>query len=222
MNSGGTFDLGAAGDFEKDQKFSYGAWIKAGRNGVSGGILARMDEKNGYRGWDLFQSDSALSVHIVSAWSSEAIKVSTRNAVVKAGTWQHVFVTYDGSGKAKGVKIFVDGADQKLNIDIDTLKPTSSIRTTTALRVGQRSHGQGQPPEPQGIIQISHFNPTRRCAVLNGRGIELCGLRVTPWERGEGMVCDGGCSNPGRFGGHGTAGECMFHAAPDAADAGGA
>jgi hypothetical protein len=142
MNSGGTFDLGAAGDFEKDQKFSYGAWIKAGRNGVSGGILARMDEKNGYRGWDLFQSDSALSVHIVSAWSSEAIKVSTRNAVVKAGTWQHVFVTYDGSGKAKGVKIFVDGADQKLNIDIDTLKLTSSIRTTTALRVGQRSHGQ--------------------------------------------------------------------------------
>jgi len=142
MNLGGTFDLGPAGDFEKDQKFSYGAWIKAGRNGVSGGILARMDEKGGYRGWDLFQSDRALSVHIVSTWAGDAIKVSTRNAVVTPGIWQHVFVTYNGSGKASGVKIYVDGADQKLNIDNDTLKPASSIRTTTPLRVGQRSHVQ--------------------------------------------------------------------------------
>ncbi len=142
MKLGGTFDLGEAGDFEKDQKFSYGAWIKAGRNGVSGGILARMDEKGGYRGWDLFQSDRGLAVHIISQWADDAIKVSTRNAVVEPGKWQHVFVTYDGSGKAKGVKIYIDGAAVPLLVNNDNLKPGSSIRTTTPLRVGQRSHVQ--------------------------------------------------------------------------------
>ena len=32
-----------------------------------------------------------------------------RERVAKKGKWQHVFVTYDGSGKPEGVKIFVDG-----------------------------------------------------------------------------------------------------------------
>jgi hypothetical protein len=142
MKLGGTFDLGTAGDFEKNQPFSYGAWIKAGRNGVSGGIIARMDEKGGYRGWDLFQADRALSVHIVSQWADDAIKVSTRNAVIQPGQWQHVFVTYDGSGKAKGVKIYLDGVEEKLVTNNDTLKAASSIRTPSPLRVGQRSHVQ--------------------------------------------------------------------------------
>ena len=142
MKLGGTFDLGAEGDFEKNQPFSYGAWIKAGRNGVAGGIIARMDEKGGYRGWDLFQSDRALSVHLISRWDDDAIKVSTRNAVLEPGKWQHVFVTYDGSGKAKGIQIFLNGQKQILVVNADSLKEGSSIRTTTALRVGQRSHVQ--------------------------------------------------------------------------------
>ncbi len=142
MKLGGTFDLGSAGDFEKDQKFSYGAWIKAGRNGVSGGILARMDEQGGYRGWDLFQADLALAVHLIANWADDAIKVSTRNAVIEPGKWQHVFVTYDGSGKAKGVQVYLDGVKQALVINNDNLKAESSIRTTTSLRVGQRSHVQ--------------------------------------------------------------------------------
>jgi len=142
MKLGGTFDLGTAGDFEKNQAFSYGAWIKAGRNGVSGGIIARMDEKGGYRGWDLFQSDRAISVHIVSAWPDDAIKISTRNPVITPGKWQHVFVSYDGSGTAKGVQIFLDGAAVPTVVNTETLKPDSSIRTTSPLRIGQRSHVQ--------------------------------------------------------------------------------
>ena len=142
MKAGGTFDLGQLGDWEKDQKFSYGAWIKAGRNGVFGGIIARMDEKAGYRGWDLWQSDRAVSVHIVDAWPDNAIKVSTRAAVLKPGEWQHVFVTYNGSGKPGGIKIYVNGKEEKLVVDTNTLKQEASIRTKTSLRVGQRSHGQ--------------------------------------------------------------------------------
>jgi mono/diheme cytochrome c family protein len=143
IKRGGTFDLGGVGNFETKQKFSYGAWVKAGRNGVFGAIMAKMDEKNGYRGWDLWQSDRAVSVHIIDKFPSNAIKVSTRDAVLKPGTWQHVFATYDGSGKPGGVKIYIDGVEQKrLIVDTNTLAKNADIRTEVPLRVGQRSEGQ--------------------------------------------------------------------------------
>ncbi len=142
MKLGGTFDLGELGDFEKDQAFSYGAWIKTGRNGVFGGIIARMDEKSGYRGWDLWQNDRAVSVHVIDAWPENAMKVSTRNDVLNPGQWQHVFVTYDGSVAPDGIKIYVDGKQQELKVENNTLKPDATIRANTPLRVGQRSDSQ--------------------------------------------------------------------------------
>ncbi|MEZ0387594.1 MAG: DUF1553 domain-containing protein, partial [Verrucomicrobium sp.] len=56
------------------------------------------------------------------------------------GQWQHVFVTYNGKGKAAGVKIYIDGVEEVLKVDTDALK--GSIKTSTHLRVGQRSGNQ--------------------------------------------------------------------------------
>ncbi len=143
IKAGSTFEVSDAGDFELNQKFSYGAWVKAGRNGVFGAIMARMDEKNGYRGWDLWQNNRGLSVHLVDKWEENALKVSTREPVLKPGEWQHVFVTYNGSGKASGVQIYINGVPQKrITVEKNTLKPKASIRTTVPLKIGQRSEGQ--------------------------------------------------------------------------------
>jgi hypothetical protein len=38
-----------------------------------------------------------------------AIKVSTVDPLPLDGHWRHVFFTYDGSGKASGIRIYVDG-----------------------------------------------------------------------------------------------------------------
>ncbi len=142
MKPGATFDLGGLGDFEKNQPFSYGAWIKAGSDRVSAGIIARMDEQAAYRGWDLWQQNRFLAVHLIDAWPDNGLKVATRNAVLKPGAWQHVFVTYDGTGKPAGVKIYVNGQEEPLKVETNTLKPNGSIRTTTPLRIGQRSQRQ--------------------------------------------------------------------------------
>ncbi len=142
MKLGGTFDLGELGNFQKDQGFSYGAWLKPGSKATTGGIIARMDEQAAYRGWDLWQNGASYSVHIIDAWPGNAIKVSTQQDVVNPDAWQHVFATYDGSGKASGVQIFVDGKPQALKVDTDALQPDASIQTATPLRIGQRSHTQ--------------------------------------------------------------------------------
>lgn len=140
MKTNGTFEIGDVGNFEKDQAFSYGAWVRAGKLGMTGGIIARMDEKGGNRGWDLYQNDRFYSVHIISNWPGDALKVSTKKPSVRAGVWQHVFVTYDGKSKAQGVKIYIDGVEQELKLEVNALK--GSIKTATPTRIGQRSHVQ--------------------------------------------------------------------------------
>ncbi|MFN0075142.1 MAG: DUF1553 domain-containing protein [Prosthecobacter sp.] len=138
MKTGGTFDIGDTGSFEKNQPFSYGAWVRAGRAGVFGAIMARMDEKDGSRGWDLWQNDTKLSVHLVSQWPGDALKVTTAKPALRPGVWQHVFVTYDGRSKAGGVRIFVDGVEAPTKAETNALK--GSIKTATPTRIGQRSH----------------------------------------------------------------------------------
>ncbi len=142
LKAGSTFDLGETGDFEKDQSFSYAAWIRPGSDNGSGGIIARMDESNNYRGWDLWQQGRSISVHVIDAWPENALKVTTRDPVLKTGEWHHVLATYDGSSKAEGIKIYIDGKLQAVNVEQGSLQPDASIRTTTSLRIGQRSGSQ--------------------------------------------------------------------------------
>ena len=136
-----TLDIGEAGDFERDQPFSFGAWVKTANGNTQAGIIARMDEQAQHRGWDLWQNGAGFATHIIDAWPDNGMKVVTQNNVVTAGKWQHVFVAYDGSGNPAGVKIFVDGKEQPTRVERDALKPDASIRTTTSLRIGQRSQG---------------------------------------------------------------------------------
>jgi mono/diheme cytochrome c family protein len=129
-------ELPDAGDFEKDQAFSYGAWVKVPRPGISGALMARMDDGQGYRGWDLWLDNGRLSAHIISTWPDDALKVIARTPL-KAGQWQHVFVTYDGSGRAAGVQLYVDGQPQPKDAAADQLK--SSIKTTVPWKLAQRN-----------------------------------------------------------------------------------
>ena len=46
---------------------------------------------------------------------------------VKKGDWQHVFTTYDGSGKASGLKIFIDGKEQRTTVERDSLQRKSIL-----------------------------------------------------------------------------------------------
>ena len=140
LKSGSTLELGELGDFERDQPFSYGAWVRVPGAGTYQAILARMDQADDFRGWDLFTHDRNYAVHVVHKWPVNALKVVTTDNPMRPGDWHHVFVTYDGSSKAAGVRIFIDGKPAKTRVESDAL--TATIRNRTALRVGQRSKDQ--------------------------------------------------------------------------------
>ena len=134
-------DMGDAGNFDGSHGFSYGAWIKP-KGTASGAPIARMNNGNAYRGYDLHISGGVIEPHIIHRWPDDAIKVRTKNKL-KPDEWQHVFVTYDGSGKASGVKIYVDGKPQEWTIEQDGLAGT--IKSKGPFYLGRRNGG-------------SHFN----------------------------------------------------------------
>ena len=134
---GTSLTIPEAGDFEKDQPFSYGAWIRPPGSGA-GAYFGRMNEQDNYRGWDLWSDNGRPATHIIHKWPENALKVIGREPL-KPNVWSHVFVTYDGSGKASGVKLYVNGRPQTLQTDVDALN--GSIRTTVPITLAQRTPG---------------------------------------------------------------------------------
>jgi hypothetical protein len=135
--AGATFELADAGDFDVKQSFSYGAWVKIRNANASGAFFSRMDDKSDFRGWDLWFEAGRFGTHIVSKWPDDALKVVTE-ARLQPNSWHHVFVAYDGSAKAAGVKLYIDGILQdRRSVFTDKLKSTT--RTKVPFKLAQRN-----------------------------------------------------------------------------------
>ncbi len=135
LQRGAVLEVPEVGDFDKDQGFSYGAWVRFPRNVPGGAVFARMDDQNEFRGWDLWTEGGKVGAHIINRWPQDALKVVTRTPV-PTGTWNHLFVTYDGSGRAAGVKVYVNGVPQPTDVQADSLKNTT--RTPVPFTLAQR------------------------------------------------------------------------------------
>jgi hypothetical protein len=124
-----------AGDFARDEAFSYAVWVKLD-DVANGSLFARMQDTNGiFRGWDLWLEGGKPAIHILHSWPDNAIKVISKSELPK-GKWNHVCMTYNGSSQADGVKIYLNGAMQEVTVDKNSL--TQSIRTQVPFKIGQR------------------------------------------------------------------------------------
>ncbi len=126
-------DFGPLVQFDRTNAFSFGAWVKLDGDGA---VLSRMEKGPGLRGFDLFFADERFQVHLAHAWPDNALKVRTKDKFPK-NQWLHVLATHDGSGKAAGVKVYVNGRVRDVEIDKDKL--TDSIANEAAVRIGARS-----------------------------------------------------------------------------------
>jgi hypothetical protein len=66
-----------------------------------------------------------------------AAKVTTVAPLPVDGRWRHIFFTYDGSGKASGIQIYVDGKPVATKVVYDSLAQ-STIRTQAPMQLGMR------------------------------------------------------------------------------------
>ncbi len=133
---GESAQIADVGDFDRNTPFTAAVWAKLPAKNTTGAVISRMTEANNYRGWDLWVQGDRIGSHIINKWSEDALKVVSEKAV-DASKWHHLCITYDGSGKAAGLKVFIDGEPQKTKVEADTLKNTP--RTSTAFKIGQRN-----------------------------------------------------------------------------------
>ncbi len=122
---------------EWNEPFSYGCWVKPDAANASGAIFSKMNEGNAFRGFDIWLQQGAPGTHIINNWPDNAVKILGKEKV-KAKKWSHIFVTYDGSGKASGTRIYLNGRRLAHNIEADGLSGT--IQTPNEFRIGRRSN----------------------------------------------------------------------------------
>lgn len=129
-----------AGDhanFDKEDAFSVTAWVK-GEPQDDGVIVARSDVADGNRGWNVHLTKEAIAFQLISDDSDNAIKVHAPVTMDKEA-YYFVSASYDGSGKAEGVTLYLDGAPLETQVDHDNLSRTT--KTYQVLHVGRRSDG---------------------------------------------------------------------------------
>lgn len=130
------------GDFDRNQPFSLALWVKLANPKQGGSVLARMNEADGFRGWDIWLEQGKIGTHLVNKWPENAIKSLTRDAL-SPNQWNHIVINYDGSSKAEGIKIFVNGVKQTVVASNNTLSET--LHTDVPLKIGQR-HASDKTP----------------------------------------------------------------------------
>ena len=119
-------------DFDRHQAFSFGAWIQPAGAGC---VLSKMDDAANMRGIDVTLRKGRAIVNLVHRWNRDAIRIATKSKI-PSGRWHQLMVTYDGSSKAAGVKIYLDGELQPVEVILDNL--AGSIRNREPLRIGRR------------------------------------------------------------------------------------
>ena len=133
----------AGGDFTRDQAFSISLWMKSPEKFSRAVVLhrSRAWTDSASRGYELLIEDGKLSAALIHFWPGNAMRVLSRDEI-STNRWMHVSVTYDGSSRAAGLKLFVDGEEQAVEIVRDKLTRTIDS-SPKELALGQRFRDNG-------------------------------------------------------------------------------
>ncbi len=132
----GHIDLGERFGFEKDQPFAVAAWLRLKPQG--GAPFGKMEKGPAHRGWDVEIQGNRAHVHLIHQWPDDAIHVEAEKDL-PPDVFTHLTVTYDGSGKASGLAMYINGQPAKLKIHRDKL--TGTLQTKAPFAIGRRGGG---------------------------------------------------------------------------------
>ncbi|MCY4001442.1 MAG: DUF1553 domain-containing protein [Bacteroidetes bacterium] len=139
-----------AGNFERMDPFSVSAWIRPDSSGEYARIVGNAWTKNTYwRGWEVFlDSLNHLSVRLIHALPHNYIHLQSTSPV-QPQQWTHIAFTYDGSSRADGIHLYLQGQRIQSRVLYDNLY--KSIHQVGAdyqisnrpLRIGRRYRSFG-------------------------------------------------------------------------------
>ena len=109
------------GWYDRTDDFSFELAVKPDTIYPEVGILWHCESiRLGLKGYSLHLRDNRVQFVMARAWPYNTLQVTTEKPL-PPGEWSHISVTYDGSSKAEGITIYIDGVEQAVDIDYDQL-----------------------------------------------------------------------------------------------------
>jgi len=154
MDGDAWLDMGGVGVFQRHQPFTIGIRIilpDSLKNGVifHKGIGAKLYN---FKGYHLALKENRLELVMAHLHPGNAI-IKETEAVVPKNKWIQLTMTYDGSSKASGLRIFLDGRELKTKALVDNLykdivfnaqaHATRDVPQDPGLQIGARWRGKG-------------------------------------------------------------------------------
>ncbi len=129
-------------DFRRSDPFSFGLWLKIPEALEEIVVMHHQQAGSdaGYQGYQLVLERGHAVFGLIHFWPGNAIQVRTREKL-KLNEWVHVGITYDGSSRAGGLKLYVNGQPAAVEVVRDHLYKESG--NGAPLTLGARFRGRG-------------------------------------------------------------------------------
>lgn len=115
-------DLNKVGIFSKSEPFSVGLWVNIPRELKEGVIFHKSlaERLYNFRGYHLYLRNGQLEASLAHVAPSNAITKRTQQDVPR-NRWVQLTMTYDGSGRATGLRVFLNGNEMPMTTHMDQL-----------------------------------------------------------------------------------------------------
>jgi hypothetical protein len=163
--------FGDAGSFDTGDAFTFALWMRPGIGKIGNYAFQKIEDEKTRRGYELIFEKThlidiqrwaaPLTVRLISNWPDNAIVVRTKESF-NDGEWRHLAFTYDGSGRAAGLKVFLNGELAEVEVVRDALN--GPIKTGAELIIGNKQTGRAYGG---GLDDMRFYS-----LVLGGREIE--------------------------------------------------
>ncbi len=110
LNGENGFTFGKLGHFNRANTFALSLWLQTPAHSPRAVVLhhSKAPIDAGSRGYELLLEDGRVAFGLHHMWPGNSLKVASKTRLT-TNEWAHVVVTYDGSSRARGVRIFING-----------------------------------------------------------------------------------------------------------------
>lgn len=134
-------ELGKHGIDNQEDPMTMSFWLKPGEASPRRLVFHNSGGYDpGYNGIELLIEDGRLRWMVAREWPGNCIAIRSRE-IIAPQEWTHVVVTYDGSSRASGLKIFLNGNEATVEIVRDQL--TKNSGSGTGFSFGERVRDSG-------------------------------------------------------------------------------
>jgi len=132
------------GNFRRSEPFTVSLWLKPATRYERAVVFHRSQAWTdaASRGYELLVLDGHLQWSLIHFWPGDAISVRAVEPL-PVGEWVHVTVSNDGSSRAAGLKLFVNGHPVATDVVRDSLTREITGGGGNHIRIGERMRDHG-------------------------------------------------------------------------------